>query len=270
LTQYRRTPLQHARNDETVTYILGETWEADGAGGDTAYRDFTINGSPVTDLDAFQPGIAEFGFGTTKYEHGDLIGTRRSQSVFGGSQTGNVTYTAFGERIDGTNHRYGYIGSWGYQAHDEFGLLHVGYRYYDAASGRFMQRDPIGLWGGTNVYAYVTSQPTDLFDEEGLDGREGSTGASGGGDPLYGKSQQELDNLYKNTPPDSKENRALRTKIKRIQKEKGWRNVAKRIGKKVGKKVGGKIIPIAGACFFAYDWYKGGFKYAVKEYVLPW
>jgi len=41
--------------------------------------------------------------------------------------------------------------------------------------------------------------------------------------------------------------------------------VAKRIGKKIIKKIGGKLFPIVGECFFAYDWYKGGFKHAVNE-----
>ena len=45
--------------------------------------------------------------------------------------------------------------------------MHVGWRYYDPSSGRFLQRDPIGLWGGRNVYEYVRSSPLSWIDPEG-------------------------------------------------------------------------------------------------------
>jgi RHS repeat-associated protein len=83
----------------------------------------------------------------------------------GGSGQDDVVYTAFGERIDGANHRYGYAGAWGYQAHsfaevdppvdpdDACPYLHVSWRYYDPSTGRFLQRDPTGIGGGgLNVY----------------------------------------------------------------------------------------------------------------------
>jgi len=89
-----------------------------------------------------------------------------------------AVYTAFGERIavtGATDSRYGYVGAWQYQAPttsadplSELGWLHVGHRYYDPASGRFVQRDPIGIAGGLNTYAYVGATPTGLLDPEGL------------------------------------------------------------------------------------------------------
>jgi RHS repeat-associated protein len=86
----------------------------------------------------------------------------------GGEDDLSATYTAFGERIDGTNHRYGYAGAYGYQAHDDLPFLHVGHRYYDPATGRFLQRDPIGVIGGLNTYEYVRSMPANLADPIGL------------------------------------------------------------------------------------------------------
>lgn len=46
--------------------------------------------------------------------------------------------------------------------------MHVGYRYYDPATGRFLQRDPIGIAGGVNVYLYASNGPTIRVDANGL------------------------------------------------------------------------------------------------------
>jgi RHS repeat-associated protein len=47
-------------------------------------------------------------------------------------------------------------------------LLHVGWRWYDPSLGRFVQRDPIGLGGGTNVYAYARCNGATQIDPLGL------------------------------------------------------------------------------------------------------
>jgi RHS repeat-associated protein len=223
-TQYSATRLGYAKNGETVTYVLGETWEADGADPDNCpenyditfarefrydsgrarylnreldvstttglmhnppifsaltetwtdydddgvYDDFSVAGEQITQLAIFEPDIAERVGSATFYEHGDMVGTRRRQSNPSSAPIAGVTYTAFGERIDGTNHRYGYAGTWGYQAHAQFPFLHVGARYYEPKTGRFLQRDPIGIYGGRNVYTYVRNRPTDLIDPLGL------------------------------------------------------------------------------------------------------
>ena len=140
--------------------------------GDEIYGDFTIEGSALTDIRSFEPGVGRvddpFGLApTAEYYHGDLIGTTRDVS-YKGSSTAPAVYTAFGELIDGTNHRYGYAGAWGYQAHEDFPYLHVGARYYDQATGRLLQRDPIGIRGGLNVYAYVRNRPAIRIDPDGL------------------------------------------------------------------------------------------------------
>jgi RHS repeat-associated protein len=44
---------------------------------------------------------------------------------------------------------------------DETGLLYYGYRYYDPGTGRWPNRDPIGQWGGDNLYGFVGNAPED-------------------------------------------------------------------------------------------------------------
>jgi RHS repeat-associated protein len=42
----------------------------------------------------------------------------------------------------------------------ETGLSDFGMRYYGAPMGRWISRDPLGDFGGANVYAYVANNPT--------------------------------------------------------------------------------------------------------------
>ncbi|MGD9471419.1 MAG: RHS repeat-associated core domain-containing protein [Novosphingobium sp.] len=62
--------------------------------------------------------------------------------------------------------RLGYPGQW----HDgTSGLYQNWYRDYDPTLGRYMETDPIGLAGGTNLYAYVDGNPVNAVDPRGLD-----------------------------------------------------------------------------------------------------
>ncbi len=151
--------------------VLSETW-SDYA-GDSIYADFTRNGSTVTVARIHEPGIGKmetpFDVPESAYYHADHIGTTR---LLGWSDffepRDPAVYTAFGSLVTGTNHRYGYAGKHGYQAHAEPPFLHLGARYYDPDTGRFLQRDPIGIRGGGNVYVYVNNHPSAAFDPDGL------------------------------------------------------------------------------------------------------
>ena len=55
------------------------------------------------------------------------------------------------------------------QYHDDESGLHYNYlRDYEPQTGRYRQRDPIGLAGGPNVYAYVGGRPLAFMDPLGL------------------------------------------------------------------------------------------------------
>lgn len=43
------------------------------------------------------------------------------------------------------------------------------HRDYDPGAGRYIESDPIGIYGGPSTYAYVDSDPSGLVDPTGLD-----------------------------------------------------------------------------------------------------
>jgi len=147
--------------------------------GDEPYVDYLVNasdGQPVNQR-RYLPGLGHFDdvTGTTAYVHGDQVGTLRrlTDGVTGATLLRRV-HTAFGQQAlsEGpTSTRYGYAGAFGYESFGfaDLPFIHVGERWYDPASGRFLQRDPIGIDGGLNVYAYAENCPIDMIDPEGLE-----------------------------------------------------------------------------------------------------
>jgi len=53
---------------------------------------------------------------------------------------------------------------------DESDLIYYGYRYYNASTGRWLSRDPLGEAGGKNLYVFVLNDPLRYFDFLGLEG----------------------------------------------------------------------------------------------------
>ncbi|MBE7458545.1 MAG: RHS repeat-associated core domain-containing protein [Planctomycetia bacterium] len=175
--RYLNRELDPEALEEGDLVALSEVWT--DYDGDSSYGDFELDGNPPepADLRSYEPGVAlkdpwDESSGI-EYYHSDLIGTTRAMTDYTGASASTVCYTAFGEKLESDFHRYGYAGSWGYQTHDfpdgaPVQYLHVGWRYYDPSTGRFLQRDPMGIGGGANVYAYVLNRPSSTVDPLGL------------------------------------------------------------------------------------------------------
>jgi RHS repeat-associated protein len=174
-------PLSVPSPGEGFDFAYGTWTDYDG---DSVYGDYTISVgggalSAVRTAD-HMPGTYQTTIepAETNWYHADQVGTTRSMTDESHAVSKRAIYTAFGELVDETGSvgtRYGYCGAFGYEGgsstwgssgNDE-GFMQVGDRFYDPATGRFLQRDPIGIRGGFNTYEYARSNPIDRNDPAG-------------------------------------------------------------------------------------------------------
>ena len=53
-------------------------------------------------------------------------------------------------------------------AHVNGGVYYYGFRFYETATRRWLNRDPLGEEGGINLYGYVSNSPLSRIDPFGL------------------------------------------------------------------------------------------------------
>ncbi len=164
----------------TETYL----YNADGmrvrktpAGG--TQTDFLLDGKEIaeemagsSDISYAGPGLIEKIAGTDRtIYHADGIGSTRAMSDINQAVAIAVIYDAYG-RLK-ADYPSSTAGNLGYSAQsryytDSSGLQYVKARYYEAGTGRFISRDPIGYQGGLNLYAYASDDPTNDVDPSGM------------------------------------------------------------------------------------------------------
>jgi RHS repeat-associated protein len=91
--------------------------------------------------------------------------TDQSQNIVANYQYdgfGNLTYSS-GSQASANPYRYNT--KW---CHAVSGLCNYGYRWYNPSAGRWINRDPINEYGGTNLYAFVGNNPMNALDARGL------------------------------------------------------------------------------------------------------
>ena len=101
----------------------------------------------------------------------DALNSTLAVTSASGSILDQVTYDPYGNRSD-SNASYAPVFKFTGREYEGAGfayttLYNLRGRYYDAATGRFISRDPAGLSGGVNLYAYAGDDPVDFSDPTG-------------------------------------------------------------------------------------------------------
>ena len=104
------------------------------------------------------------------FHHFSQIGSTLALTDTQGQVVGRYAYDPFGKVVarEGVFTPMTFVGAWGVieGSGDIFFMRH---RYYDAQTGRFIQRDPIGFAGGqTNLYVYAGNSVVERIDPSGL------------------------------------------------------------------------------------------------------
>jgi RHS repeat-associated protein len=141
--------------------------------------------------------------GNKQYFHYDHIGNLVQTVNTSGEVIGDLFYTPYGEPLGGTMDQIDQYQPFGFSTkRSDFasGLVYFGYRFYVPYMERWLNRDPIGIDGGLNIYGYVENNPLIYVDPDGLRYRP-SRGLGGGGtnSGAGGRYGQTIGNGYYNS-----------------------------------------------------------------------
>lgn len=100
----------------------------------------------------------------------DQLGSPRLVvDVATGAVAQRIDYDEFGKVISDSNPGFQPFGFAGGLYDQDTKLVRFGARDYDAETGRWTAKDPIGFRGGqSNLYAYAENDPVNLYDPDGL------------------------------------------------------------------------------------------------------
>jgi RHS repeat-associated protein len=154
--------IEKVANGQTKRYIYdGEDILLEYDGTNTLVARYT-HGPGIDEPIAVTKG------GSTFFYHQDGLGTVTDLTDSGGAPAKSYAYDAYGNILESPgalDQPYTYTGR---EIDAETGLYYYRARSYDPRTGRFLQKDPIGLVGGGNLYRYVGSNPVLLSDSLGL------------------------------------------------------------------------------------------------------
>jgi RHS repeat-associated protein len=127
-------------------------------------HDNTQSGSPVS-TQYFAQGIM---VGSTPYYYvKDSLGSVTQLITVTGAVASQYSYDAYGNRTVVSGTMVSDIGFGGYFYHGASGLDFTLHRAYDSVHARWLNRDPIGEYGGVNLYRYVRDNPLEYTDPTG-------------------------------------------------------------------------------------------------------
>jgi len=142
------------------------------------------------------------------YLHYDQVGSLRAVSDTTGNIIKEVSYDTFGKLLRDSNEAFkvpfGFAG--GLQDKDTK-LTRFGYRDYDAYTGKWTAKDPIGFSGGdSNLYGYVLGDPVNWIDEDGLS-------------PEDTKRQQQLNNIANSIVNNKSVSKSFKSRLKQVSRQ---------------------------------------------------
>ena len=132
-------------------------------GSNTLLRKFTYG--PGIDKPICMIDVADSN--TVYYYHFDGLGSVIALSDVNSVIVERYSYDVFGQPSNTSDVNNPYLFT-GRRYDDETGLYYYRARYYDYATGRFLQTDPIGYGSGLNLYTYVGNNPLNWLDPWGL------------------------------------------------------------------------------------------------------
>ena len=181
-----------------------------------------------------------------------------NQCVKDGAVSAQYDYDPFGETLQASRSAAGICAfRFSTKYSDlESDLLYYGYRFYNPSTGRWLSRDPLGEWGGLNLYGFVVSDSLDYFDTDGRQimpsmpyhpppQRPPATPSPGLGDQLNpaglrgNTGQTDYSRWFNERFPNSVE--GARDLVRQRIKEWIWKNCAKRPATAPGAENGSEI-----------------------------
>jgi len=125
--------------------------------------------------------------GNQYYTVRDKLGSIRGLVKRDGTWVLNFAYNPWGDVVDSSGTQFNLLRyRWAGREFDaETGNYFLRSRYYSAAQHRFIQEDPVGFSGGTNLYTYVGGHLLEAVDPDGTMYRDVNGGPGGGGGGVH-------------------------------------------------------------------------------------